>query len=318
MSSDEKYTGLIIKYLTKEISDSERDELIRMKSESTSHAQLFDDYKKLWKYTQAASEPEIEDINLDAEWYAFKGRVKPNIALNKKRISLYRYAGVAVAAIVIAGLFLFFFFQKETRYLYAENEVQTAYLPDSTMVDLNLHSKLSYTDEFSEKRHVNLEGEAYFSVVSDSENPFVVHTENYMITVVGTRFFVSTGKSFEVIVNEGVVDVYEPETGSTKRLEAGQRYAAETSAETVVMPNTNQNFLAWKTGKIVFEDSNLDEITKVLERTYGKKILSEVKDSEGKRLSVTFENQDLNTVLQVLQTTLNVNIRKEQDTIIIY
>lgn len=50
-------------------------------------------------------------------------------------------------------------------------------LPDGTKVWMNSDSKLTYPVDFSKKRRlVKLEGEAYFDVVHDENNKFIVNT----------------------------------------------------------------------------------------------------------------------------------------------
>lgn len=59
-------------------------------------------------------------------------------------------------------------------------------LPDGSHVTLNSNSVLAYTNE----RRADLEGEAYFSIVKDSR-PFVIHTDDLDINVLGTEFLVT-------------------------------------------------------------------------------------------------------------------------------
>ena len=71
-------------------------------------------------------------------------------------------------------------------------------LPDSTRVWLNANSKLVYSTSFKEGiRQVELDGEAYFDVKHNGDNPFVVRTKSMNVTVLGTEFNVSAYSGIE-------------------------------------------------------------------------------------------------------------------------
>jgi transmembrane sensor len=66
-------------------------------------------------------------------------------------------------------------------------------LPDGSRVWLNANSKLTYGSEYGkEKREVQLTGEAFFDVEKDSARPFLIHTPNMDLKVLGTSFNVKS------------------------------------------------------------------------------------------------------------------------------
>ncbi len=73
-----------------------------------------------------------------------------------------------------------------------ERRIFTLKLSDGSVVNINSESTLHFPVEFSsENREVYLEGEAFFDVVRDDKSPFMVHTGDKTITVLGTKFNVS-------------------------------------------------------------------------------------------------------------------------------
>jgi transmembrane sensor len=65
-------------------------------------------------------------------------------------------------------------------------------LPDSTEVMMNARTIISISTSFGKAaRELKLDGEAVFKVKGDPANPFVVHTRNLDISVLGTRFRVN-------------------------------------------------------------------------------------------------------------------------------
>lgn len=87
----------------------------------------------------------------------------------------------------------------------------TCYLPDGSAVLLSPHSEIRYTASFnSNKRDIDLEGEAVFQVAKDTHRPFTVYCKEVATTALGTRFKVSALKGKEhvsVILLEGKIVV---------------------------------------------------------------------------------------------------------------
>src|SRR5262249_40207287 len=84
-------------------------------------------------------------------------------------------------------------------------------LSDGSSVELLPNSTLSYPQNFSSlKRAVVLKGEAVFTIAKDAGKTFSVRSNNVVITVLGTRFSVSSDEAkntTKVVLNEGRVMV---------------------------------------------------------------------------------------------------------------
>ncbi len=66
-------------------------------------------------------------------------------------------------------------------------------MPDGSTVWLNAGSKLNYDKSFGTKlREVTLTGEAFFDVVKNPDQPFVIHTHRIDVKVLGTQFNVKS------------------------------------------------------------------------------------------------------------------------------
>lgn len=85
-------------------------------------------------------------------------------------------------------------------------------LADGTSVWLSPRSKIKVPNEFKQgNRIVELDGEGFFEVTKNAEQPFIVKTKQYNVRVLGTRFnvFAYSEKSrFETCLVEGSVLVY--------------------------------------------------------------------------------------------------------------
>lgn len=66
------------------------------------------------------------------------------------------------------------------------------FLPDGSRVSMNSRSMLLYPEQFTGKyRSVFLIGEANFKVKANKNKPFIVKTNDFQITALGTEFNVS-------------------------------------------------------------------------------------------------------------------------------
>ncbi len=144
-------------------------------------------------------------------------------------------------------------------------------LADGTEVWLNAGSELTYPAKFNHhSRTVHLDGEGYF-VVAKSDVPFVVATRDMDITVLGTRFNVSSyaddGQT-SVTLEEGSVKAT-ASNGEQFLLTPGDRLSINSqtgnSEATTVDP---RNYTAWKDGTFVFCDEPIQSIARKLSRWY--------------------------------------------------
>ncbi len=81
--------------------------------------------------------------------------------------------------------------------------------------------------------------------------------------------------------------------------------------------NTDINYLAWKTRKLVFVNEEFGEIIKKVEEVYNRKIIVENKDLLTCRVTSTFDQLSFNAILKILETTLNLSIAEEDSVTII-
>jgi ferric-dicitrate binding protein FerR (iron transport regulator) len=148
-------------------------------------------------------------------------------------------------------------------------------LPDGTKVWLNAASSLRYPTLFSGKeRKVEITGEAYFEVAANPAMPFRVQVNKSTdIEVLGTRFNINSYTD-EANVNatllEGSVQVVRD--GEKALLYPGQQ--AQVSGQIKIVNNVNvEKVVAWKNGVFDFQDANLEEVMRQLERWYDIEVI---------------------------------------------
>jgi transmembrane sensor len=73
--------------------------------------------------------------------------------------------------------------------------------------------------------------------------------------------------------------------------------------------NEDPNFNAWNTRTIVFEEDNLRTVIETLNKTYHANIVATSEIPASCVVTVTFDHQTLESVLNVLKTTLNLTYK---------
>ncbi len=330
--SDDTLIALIGKHLTGEATTEESQELQQWIDASDENRETFEQFKKtlqLVEGPEASKERNVSvpQINIEAEWQHFKKKVdlpiSKTVAMPKTEVapasSNWLKIAAAIILVAIATFTVRYFITGDgTVNLVAENETSLHTLPDGSTVTLNLNSSLSYESHFGEgTRSVVLNGEAFFEVQKDEANPFVINTSSSQITVLGTSFNVRAYRNnteTEVVVNTGKVKF--ASDNSSVELEAGERGTLQASSgEILKAANTDGNFLSWKTKVLTFENAGLDEVVAAINRAYDAEITIKTDVPADCQLNVTFKQQSLESLINVLENTLDLTITRNGDQI---
>jgi ferric-dicitrate binding protein FerR (iron transport regulator) len=174
---------------------------------------------------------------------------------------------------------------------------QTAFirLQDSTAIWLNAGTALRYPAAFSDgERVVELDGEAFFDVAENKEQPFIVKTENYNVKVTGTSFNISARErnKFAAHLTEGSIRIYDSKK-ETPAIELKPNEKAELVGDVLVKQSfDNLDFLLWKDGIYAFDDIPFADIIEELELYYDVSIIVRRKDLEEFKFSGKFRRRD--------------------------
>ncbi|PKB44837.1 FecR family protein [Cellulophaga sp. RHA19] len=199
-------------------------------------------------------------------------------------------------------------------------------LADGTKVWLNSESKLKYPVHFKKGRTRSVElvyGEAYFDVTSSEDNNgdgFNVITNQQNIAVLGTEFNIKAYKDENFIYStlvEGHI-VLENKSFKADMLPGQQAVIANGISKKVEVYNVNvENEIAWRKGNFNFKNKSLKEIMKVLSRWYDVDFVIENKELENINFKgVLGKNQDIETILQIIKNTSNINAYEIENRIV--
>lgn len=181
-------------------------------------------------------------------------------------------------------------------------------LADGSEVYLNYGSKIKYPQKFlGDTREVFLTGEGYFNVEHNPEKPFIVRTQNLNIKALGTSFNVLAYPNddfVETTLVRGKVVLEQTEiNGKNKTIGSmipGQHVNYNTSTGEVLSSKGNiVKYIAWKDGKLVFENESIYQVSERLSRIFNVDI--EISNSiEEFTYTVTFVDEPLSQILDLM------------------
>lgn len=183
----------------------------------------------------------------------------------------------------------------------AKGEKLSFSLPDGTRVYLNSGTRISYPEKFgTDQRLVEIDGEAFFEIEEDSSKPFRVVSNGFVTTALGTSFNVKTNSSsgLKISLVTGKVKVEEEGSKEEIFLEPGLEFLDDQkSGKRLVRSFNQERALAWKEGKIIFQNAGLPEVVTTLEDWYGVEIKLVNAEKVKWKFSGEYQNQILDNVL---------------------
>ena len=220
---------------------------------------------------------------------------------------------MSAAAVLLMGVFLFVRnAQPGWTELSADADIATFVLPDSSSVTLAPGSTLSY--RIKDSRKVKMSGKVFYDVARDEDRPFEVEASGAFVRVLGTEFVVDDadgpegGRPVRVYVADGKVLFAKDADAEGLILTRGMSAALEEGADMpVIDENADVNEIAWKRGSFIFEDTPLKEVLTCLSEYYK---VSFVADDLSKKLSGEFSTDDLDLIIALIESALDVNIIK--------
>lgn len=200
-------------------------------------------------------------------------------------------------------------------------------LPDGTEVFLNSDTRLTYPIVFDKKeRRVELDGEGFFKVIHNKEQPFIVDVadKSFHIEVLGTEFNIQAYGADHLVrttLIEGAVRLGMETTSGTKKyvtLQPSQRATYDLCAQKLDITHVNTIYdTAWMQGRLMFKETPLAEVLNSLSHFYN--VSFQVKDPSIYQYTFTgtFENRLLSQVLDYLSISSSIKYKiqvpKEDD-----
>ena len=322
--TDQRFTELLGKELAGEIS---QEESVELKSLLVDNSAYLNEYEKLRLLFESE---EAEDENIDRVYDRIKARIQVPVkaklapaAMRNNRFPLWLKVA-AVLVLICSVVFLYTQFTNPpaaaSQIVWSNvktkaSQIRTVVLADGSIVKLNAVSSLRYPQSFKgSEREVYLSGEALFEVKKDPVHPFIVHTEELNVKVLGTIFNVkafSNDEYTEATLFQGRVAVTlanQPEREFILKPQDKLNliHGDAQPALSRIAPYTQKDVIGfletgWTRHELVFKNRNFEDVAKLFERWYGLNIT--FKQQELKTLNFTglFKNETLPEALDALK-----------------
>ncbi|MBL0267836.1 MAG: FecR family protein [Chitinophagaceae bacterium] len=222
-------------------------------------------------------------------------------------------------------------------------------LPDGSMVWLNAGSKLTYNKDFGkELREVTLSGEGYFDVTKMKDKPFIIHTSNINIKVLGTAFNVKAypeDKLSETSLIRGSIEVTIKNRPNDKIIlspseklvvendRVVRRGVVQKPVDAPVSPmvpmvavnklryspaDSSIDEIAWMDNRLIFRNETMEELALRMERRYAVQIQIEADELKEMKVNGIFDQESVAQALEALKEMIpSINYVKEGNQIII-
>ena len=240
------------------------------------------------------------------------------VPLNAGR-KLLRWVAAAIILVTV-GFGLYKFFQPgkpviETSYA----EIRKESLPDGSQVTLNANSEITYGRSWGKgkDREVWVKGEAFFQVEkTPQKSRFVVHTGHFDIIVTGTEFnVVNRNEKTNVLLKEGSVIIREA-NGNETAMKPGE-FVEFANERLQKKPAKDIQVLAWNDRKFIFEKTPIKDVGASISVLYGVIVSFGDEAVAAETISCILPNDNLDVLLQLLETTYNYEIIKSNQDILI-
>jgi transmembrane sensor len=310
---------LLVKHLLRETNAAEDQAVEAWLSRADGNRAYYAHFKLIWEESKHLAA--VSRVSEEEAWSRFHKRIKNDPKV--RRIPARVLLRIAASIILIVGSFVLgyiFFGGKEVHQVAVVSleRPMTDTLPDGSVITLNKRSQLSYPSAFTgNTRPISLKGEAFFKVTPDKKKPFIISVNDVSIRVVGTTFNVKEENgNTEVTVQTGVVQV--TRNGHMVELRPEQRVSAEKDETTLVKDTvTDRLYDYYQSREFVCDNTPLWKLVDVLNEAYDVNIRIGREELKKLPLTTTFDNESLETILNIVSTTFKLTVERKGNEIIL-
>ncbi|MEQ8241606.1 MAG: FecR domain-containing protein [Cyclobacteriaceae bacterium] len=302
----------------KSIGTIDEDHMWNVRYASSADMRELMNHAKLAILTLSRTEAEVDPRKVDIAWNDLNHRINPT----KPKAPIFKKLSFAVAfsVLFICLTWLVIHFQggNYVTYQTGYGQKKEIVLPDGSQITLNANSTLRTYDEWDkENRAVWLDnGEAYFQISkTKGKDRFVVHSNDFNVEVLGTKFNINmSATSTEVMLSEGKIRL--SSSKENQIMKPGQLAIVDKSGSLAVREVNVSHYDAWLRNNLVFDNRSLTVVADLIEAQYGVSVYL-ADDIKNKMLAGEMPNGNLELLLKALEVTLDLNISKSGDAILI-
>lgn len=281
--------NLILDFLLQEISEDEQKELNDWVAETEDHRRYFNQQREIW--FSALDGNTLSKYNVEKAKELFLQRVRQattSPSTNTMTVvhplrRLRRWGKIAAAVILVLGLtstLSYLLGQRDVKSDFTDIAIEVPFgsqtqttLPDGTRVWLSAGSKITYSQGFGvEDRNIRLQGEGYFEVTHDPQNPFTVKTNELDVQVLGTKFNLTNypdEPTVTVTLDEGKVKLEKVGGGNPNYLSPNQTAVMDKKSGIIsISESSTKTTRAWRANNMLIENMSFELLAKRLSRIY--------------------------------------------------
>lgn len=269
------------------------------------------------KVNQLSGLPENIIWNRESGWLQYQKQFFKKKPKNKEIVITL----LSVAAMMIIVLYTFVINPiSKSRTVIRQNntsEVSQINLPDGNMVWLNSNSSIEYPSEAkSGDFEVAIKGEAYFEINNLEHEQYILKAYNAIVVAekaasVNIKAYPDK-ENIDINVKTGAIKVFEEESPDGLALIVTQgNYCSVHKSQKLIYAaaNNSDNYLAWKTGKLIFEDQSIATVVDILSEYYDRPIEISSESIAYCTFSGTFDKPALENILNKIQKDLNLQVK---------
>ena len=317
---------IIQKYIQGTTSEEENQQLQKWIEQSPENKKQLFAEKDIWDTIGFHSNQKKYETSEELE--LLRKRISTNSS--PKRIKLNRILQIAAILLITFGLgwssqFITFSGDRQPEAVSMQEifvpkgQVNQVFLADGTRIWINSETRLIVPSVFDKnERVVKLNGEAFFEVAKDKKRPFRVEVNGQQIEVLGTSFNVrayTNSNKIETTLATGQIKLH---TGrQTAILNPGEQSLFEKDDNKLVISKVDPiTYSSWKDGRFRFQNENLIEVFKVVERWYDVEISVNENTFKGMHFSgVIKRNKDVMHFLELLNLSVPIHYEINSDKI---
>lgn len=242
----------------------------------------------------------------------------------KRTNSIQKIKPILIAALFLLSIsFSYYKYQDYSKPIFSNTYVSSTLkensiiLPDGSHIVLDVKTSIKVS-MFQNKREVNfLKGKALFTVAKDKNRPFIIHSLNTQIEVVGTIFEVSKiNEQTQVNVKEGIVKISQTYSNKTSKvitlLNKAQSITINKAGKVLNYGNKDINIMAsWEKGYLLFNQTSLKEAITTFSRYSTKTILLENETVKNTQITGKFSIQEFDKFLNALPKIYTLKIEEK-------
>ena len=307
---------LLQKYIAGNATEAEKQRVTEWIQENPENMREYMAQRKLYDVALWRTAPVAEEKSQEKKQFSLRG-----VWMEAAKIA-------AVFAIVLLGTHYW-----SGKHQVQENKIlQSIYVPagqraelmlaDGTKVWLNSRSTLTFPGDFKgDIRQVKLDGEGYFAVTKNVEQPFIVETNKCNVKVLGTEFNVMAyaGDSlWETSLLKGAVEILVPGSNNGGMKLEPNTMASLKGNRLVKGRIKESDYFLWREGLLCFNDISVRDMIEKLKLYYGVDIVVNNTRILKNRYTGKFRTKDgVEHVLKVLKLNNKFTYTKDDETNVI-